>query len=325
MKKNLFENIFFVVFVTTVHYALITSVSLKYIKQLEKNMQVVSTISEVRAIINKVKKEDKKVGFVPTMGFLHEGHLSLVELSRQYADFHVMSIFVNKIQFNDINDFNSYPKDLEKDIELAAAAGIDLIFMPNDEEMYNNNLTSVDVDLLTENLCGAHRPGHFKGVFTVVSKLFNIVDPDVAVFGQKDIQQATSLEKMVKDLNFPIKMIIGAIKRENDGLAMSSRNKHLDATQRKNSLVLHKSLQAAENMIKTGETEAAKIKKAMQEIIKTGDPTSIDYISIVSYEDLSTTEKIAGKSVIALAVFFGSTRLIDNMIIDLNNEINCIY
>ena len=288
-------------------------------------MQVVHTINEVREIIKKVKREDKKIGFVPTMGFLHEGHLSLVEISRQQADFHVMSIFVNKIQFNDINDFNSYPKDLERDISLAAEAGIDLIFIPDDSEMYINNLTTVDVSLLTENLCGAHRPGHFQGVFTVVSKLFNIIDPDVAVFGQKDIQQAASLEKMVLDLNFPVKMILAPIIREKDGLAMSSRNKHLSSEERQNALVLNQSLKKAEELLLNGERDSGTIKQSIEKIIQTGNPTKIDYISIVTYGDLSYTEKISEKTVIALAVFFGATRLIDNMVIETEQGLKCHY
>ena len=190
-------------------------------------MEIVHEIKKVREAVKNAKKKGQLIGFVPTMGYLHDGHISLVRIARENSDYIVMSIFVNKLQFNDPNDFNCYPKDIERDIEMAEKVGVDLIFIPDDKEMYQNNLTTVNVDLLTENLCGACRPGHFKGVFTVVSKLFNIIQADIAVFGQKDIQQAVSIEKMVHDLNFPLKIIIAPIIRESDGLAMSSRNKNL--------------------------------------------------------------------------------------------------
>ncbi|HOV08544.1 MAG TPA: pantoate--beta-alanine ligase [Spirochaetota bacterium] len=283
-------------------------------------MEIVHKIDDVRRIISEAKRSGKKVGFVPTMGFLHDGHISLVEISKSYSDFQVMSIFVNRLQFNDINDFNTYPKDLQRDIEKAKAGGVDLLFVPDDSEMYKNNLTTVDVALLTDNLCGAHRPGHFKGVFTVVSKLFNIVQPDVAVFGQKDIQQAVSLEKMVFDLNFPIKMIIGPIKRESDGLAMSSRNKHLSEKERKDALALYRSLQKCEEILKSGENKAEKIIAEMTSVIKSGNPTKIDYISVVNYEDLQPVSYIQSKSVIAVAAFWGTTRLIDNMIVHVDDS-----
>ncbi|MCP4138209.1 MAG: pantoate--beta-alanine ligase [bacterium] len=293
-------------------------------------MEIISSIAETRNRLNRVRHENKRIGFVPTMGFLHEGHLSLVDISKQHADYHVMSIFVNKIQFNNPGDFSSYPKDLERDFKLAEEAGVDLIFLPDDEEMYKNGLTRVDVDVLTENLCGAHRPGHFSGVFTVVSKLFNIIQPDISVFGQKDIQQIVSIEKMVLDLNFPVRIIMGSIKREEDGLAMSSRNKHLNPDERKNALVLSRSLKRAEEMLQAGERDSANIGREMEAILQEGKPDSIDYISFVNYDDLSLVDTIphtAGeKAVIAVAVFFGETRLIDNMVIENNNgETRCLY
>lgn len=277
-------------------------------------MKIVHKIDDVRQAVRDAKKSGKRVGFVPTMGFLHDGHISLVTISKDNAEFHVMSIFVNRLQFNDVNDFNTYPKDLERDINIAEQGGVDLLFIPDDTEMYKNNLTTVDVDMLTENLCGAHRPGHFRGVFTVVSKLFNIVQPDVAVFGQKDIQQAVSLEKMVADLNFPIKMIIAPIKRESDGLAMSSRNKHLSPEQRKAALALSRSLRKCEELLASGVTESSKIIAEMRKVIEEGRPDKIDYISVVDYGTLQNTADAGDRVVIAVAAYWGTTRLIDNMI-----------
>lgn len=288
-------------------------------------MKIVRKIEDVREAVREARKSGRRIGFVPTMGFLHDGHISLVEISKQHAEFHVMSIFVNRLQFNDVNDFNTYPKDLERDFAIAEEGGVDLIFTPDDTEMYQNNLTTVDVDMLTENLCGAHRPGHFRGVFTVVSKLFNIVQPDVAVFGQKDIQQAVSLEKMVSDLNFPVKMIIAPIKRESDGLAMSSRNKHLSAEQRKAALVLSRSLKKCQELLASGITESSKIIPEMKKVIEEGRPDKIDYISVVDYGTLRDTESIGGKAVIAVAAYWGTTRLIDNMIAEREgNVFRCI-
>jgi pantoate--beta-alanine ligase len=289
-------------------------------------MKIVRKIEDVREAVREARRNGKRIGFVPTMGFLHDGHISLVEISKQHAEFHVMSIFVNRLQFNDVNDFNTYPKDLERDFAIAEKGGVDLIFTPDDTEMYRNNLTTVDVDMLTENLCGAHRPGHFKGVFTVVSKLFNIVQPDVAVFGQKDIQQAVSLEKMVADPNFPIKMIIAPIKRESDGLAMSSRNKHLSPEQRVAALALSRSLRKCEELLKSGVTESSKIVPEMKRVIEGGSPDRIDYISVVDYNTLKDTDSVGEKAVIAVAAFWGTTRLIDNMIAEREgNSFKCTY
>ena len=279
-------------------------------------METAGKISEVRERVRAARDQGKRIGFVPTMGYLHEGHMSLVEISKKHSDFQVMSIFVNRIQFNDPKDFSSYPKDLQRDFALADKAGTDLVFVPDEGEMYTDNKTFVDVVSLTDHLCGAHRPGHFRGVFTVVSKLFNIVQPDVSVFGQKDIQQAVSIEKMVSDLNFPVKIIIAPIVREKDGLAMSSRNKNLDQEQRKNSLSVSRSLVKAEEMILSGERRAGAITGEMEKVLKTGTD-KIDYISVVRYEGLSPVERIEEKSVIAVAAFFGATRLIDNMIVEM--------
>ena len=289
-------------------------------------MKIVNKIDDVRAEIKAAKKENKRIGFVPTMGFLHQGHISLVKIARENSEYIVMSIFVNKLQFNDLNDFNGYPKDLERDMAMAEEGGVDLLFLPDDKEMYQNNLTTVDVNLLTDNLCGASRPGHFKGVFTVVSKLFNIVQPDVALFGQKDIQQVVSIEKMVFDLNFPIKIIVAPIVREKDCLAMSSRNKHLNDKQRNDALALSRSLQTCRKLVESGERDVKIITDTIRSVIQEGSPDSIDYVSMVRYEDLSYIEKLEGKAVIAVAAFWGTTRLIDNMIIDkTSNGYTCIY
>lgn len=289
-------------------------------------MKIVSKIEDVRESVREARKSGKRIGFVPTMGFLHDGHISLVDISKQHSEFQVMSIFVNRLQFNDVNDFNTYPKDLERDFAKAEKGGVDLIFTPDDTEMYRNNLTTVDVDMLTENLCGAHRPGHFKGVFTVVSKLFNIVQPDVAVFGQKDIQQAVSLEKMVADLNFPVKMIIAPIKREIDGLAMSSRNKHLSSEHRIAALALSRSLRKCEELLKSGVTDSSVLINEMRLVIEEGNPDKIDYISVVDYATLKDADSADDKSVIAVAAFWGSTRLIDNMIAEKEgNSFRCTY
>ncbi len=289
-------------------------------------MQVVHTIDDVRASVARARKEGKRIGFVPTMGFLHRGHLSLVEESKKHSDYQVMSIFVNRIQFNDQKDFANYPKDLERDFDLARGAGVDLIFVPDEGEMYRNNLTFVDVDILTKNLCGAHRPGHFRGVYTVVSKLFNIVQPDVSVFGQKDIQQAVSIEKMTADLNFPLRIIIAPTVREEDGLAMSSRNKRLSPDERKRAVAISRALASAEDLLRSGERSVRAITIAMINIINESSPKKIDYISAVRYRDLELVDTITEKSVIAAAVFYGDTRLIDNMIVELDGgTARCVY
>lgn len=293
---------------------------------MELNMVIVHTIGEVREHIRNAKRAGKTIGFVPTMGYLHKGHLSLVDVSRQNSDFQVMSIFVNKMQFNDIKDFETYPRELQRDFDLAASAGVDIIFVPDDTEMYIAPLTYVDMEVLTETLCGAHRPGHFKGVFTVVSKLFNIIQPDIAVFGQKDIQQVIGIEKMVLDLNFPVKIKIGKIFREDTGLAMSSRNKHLSDEQKSNATFLYSSLKKAEEIIQSGGRSADKISSEMKTIIEIGKPDKIDYISCVQYTTLHPVAQLQEKSVIAIAAYFGNTRLIDNMIVDTTNKgFICIY
>jgi len=289
-------------------------------------MEVVKTIAEVREKINTAKKSGKKTGFVPTMGFLHEGHLSLVKECQKFSDYQVMSIFVNPMQFNNQSDLDTYPVDLDRDFALAEGAGVDLVFVPGTEEMYGERKVFIDIEEMTDHLCGSARPGHFRGVLTVVAKLFNIVEPDVSAFGQKDVQQAVSIEKMVQDLNFPIKIIIATTIREESGLAMSSRNKRLTDDERERAVVISESLQKAEEMLQKGERSWKIIRTAMEAHIKSGNPDSIDYISAVDYETLQPLENFEGRGVIAVAAFYGAARLIDNMVIDLRGgTVQCSY
>ncbi|MCX7679580.1 MAG: pantoate--beta-alanine ligase [Spirochaetes bacterium] len=278
-------------------------------------MKITGSIAEIRTIVQNARKEGKRIGFVPTMGYLHKGHLSLVEISKQHADFQVMSIFVNRIQFNDKKDFEDYPRDFERDFALAQSAGVHLMFTPDERDMYQNHLTYVEVESLSKYLCGATRPGHFRGVCTVVSKLFNIVLPDVSVFGRKDIQQALIIEKMVHDLNFPIQIITAPTIREEGGLAMSSRNKHLSHDERTRALSIHRGLLKAKSLIESGNRNTTEIKAVIQKEIEAAHPQKIDYIELVSYNSLHPIEKLDEKAILAVAAFFGNTRLIDNMLI----------
>ncbi len=286
----------------------------------EAVMKVVHTVKEVRENVAQARREGKRIGFVPTMGFLHNGHASLVKEALKVSDYQVMSIFVNRMQFNDPRDFENYPAAPEQDMKTAEQAGVDLLFMPLESEMYSDRKAYVDVEKLTDNLCGLSRPGHFRGALTVVAKLFNIVQPDVAVFGQKDIQQAISIEKMIQDLNFPIQMIIAPIVREETGLALSSRNKHLSPDEKQRALVLSGSLKRAAELLKAGERSWAVIQKEMEKVINSGNPTLIDYISLVRHDDLQLITYAADRCIIAAAVFFGTTRLIDNMLVSISGD-----
>jgi len=289
-------------------------------------MHIARSIADLRARVADARREGNRIGFVPTMGYLHRGHLSLVDESKRHSDCQVMSIFVNPIQFNDPKDFEKYPVDLDRDIKLAREQGVDILFIPDAGEMYRDRLTYVDMDTLTINLCGAHRPGHFRGVFTVVAKLFNIVQPDVSVFGQKDIQQAVCIEKMVADLDFPVRIIIAPTVREEDGLAMSSRNVRLDSDARKRAVAIYHSLRRAEELILSGERRGAAILSAMREIIERSHPDRIDYLSLVRYRDLAIADAVTEPSVIATAVHYGQVRLIDNMIVKIEGgEARCAY
>ncbi len=262
-----------------------------------------------------LRAQGKRIGFVPTMGYLHEGHLSLMRLLRPRCDVLVTSIFVNPIQFGVNEDLARYPRDLQRDMQLCAQAECDMVFHPPAEEIYPENFrTHIEVSELTENLCGPFRPGHFRGVTTVVGLLFNIVQPQLAAFGQKDAQQALVLERMVRDLRMPIEIVIGPTLREPDGLAMSSRNVYLQPEERKQAAALYRALQLAEQMIANGARGANDVVAAMTDLItrEVAAPV-IEYIAVVDRERLHPLEELRGKFVIALAMRIGKTRLIDNM------------
>ncbi len=279
-------------------------------------MRLVQTINEMKKLSKEAIEKGKTIGFVPTMGYLHEGHLSLVKKARGDNDIVVVSIFVNPTQFGPNEDFNRYPRDLERDLRLLEPLKVDYVFYPSVEEMYPKNYSVyVDEIELSKYLCGAKRPGHFRGVCTVVTKLFNIVKPTHAYFGQKDAQQFRILRRMVQNLNMDVEMIEMPIVRESDGLAMSSRNVYLNEEERKEATRLYKSLLKAKELVENGERDVSKIKNSMLEILN-HPLLKIDYVEIVDEETLKPVEKIEGKVIIALAVFVGKARLIDNVIIN---------
>ena len=279
-------------------------------------MIVAKSIAKVRKIINKAKKENKTIGFVPTMGALHKGHLSLVKKAKKECNFVVVSIFVNPIQFGPKEDYKKYPRTFKEDKKLLLGYA-DLLFFPYVETMYKkDNSTFVEETILSKFLCGASRPGHFKGVCTVVAKLFNIVEPDIAYFGQKDYQQALIIKRMVRDLNFPVKIKVLPIVREKDGLAMSSRNTYLNEKERKEAVCLYKALNLAKNIIKEGERDSKVVIERMKNLILSHSSAKIDYIKITDPYTLEDVEKIEKKVLVALAVFIGTTRLIDNILIN---------
>ncbi|KYN75665.1 pantoate--beta-alanine ligase [Clostridium sporogenes] len=276
-------------------------------------MNIVHTIKDVKRVIKKWENENLSIGYVPTMGYLHEGHASLIKKAREENDRVVVSIFVNQIQFGPNEDYSTYPRDLTKDSSLCYEFGADLIFNPEASEMYPNKMYShVNVNILTENLCGEKRPGHFQGVCTVLTKFFNIITPTRAYFGEKDAQQLAVVKKMVQDLNFPIKIIGCPIIRESDGLAKSSRNIYLSEEERKSALVLNKSLKEALNALNHGERNLNNIKKIIVNMINKEPLTKIDYVNIVDSANLQPVEEIQSSILIAIAVYIGKTRLIDN-------------
>jgi len=282
-------------------------------------MKIIKKIAEMQKIANDLRQQGKSIGFVPTMGYLHEGHLSLMKCARKENDVVVISIFVNPTQFVPGEDYERYPRDEEGDIKKAKEVGVDIVFIPDVKDMYPDGYsTYVEEKVLSAGLCGARRPGHFKGVTTIVAKLFNIVKPHRAYFGKKDYQQLRVIERMARDLNFDIEIIGCPIVREPDGLAMSSRNVYLSQEERKSALCLYKSLLLAQNMIKKGERNPTIIKKAMEEfILKHPHVKKIDYIEIVDRYTLQPVDKLTGNELIALAVFVGPARLIDNMEVSL--------
>lgn len=282
-------------------------------------MKIVSTIEEVRAQVKEWKKEGQSIGFVPTMGYLHEGHMSLIDAAGE-NDKVVVSIFVNPMQFGPTEDLASYPRDLEHDAKLCEEHGVDLIFHPTPEEMYGDQFYSyVDMDVLTKELCGLSRPVHFRGVCTVVTKLFNIVTPDRAYFGQKDAQQLAVIKRMVKDLNMPLTITGCPIIREADGLAKSSRNTYLSPEERKAALVLSRSIFLGKEMVEKGERDCKKILAAMTAEIEKEPLAKIDYVKIVDLDTMQQVEKIDRGILAAIAVYIGKTRLIDNFMYELEN------
>ena len=279
-------------------------------------MQIAYTIKEVREQVKAWKKEGLTVGLVPTMGYLHEGHASLIKKAVEDNDRVVTSIFVNPTQFAPTEDLESYPRDLEKDSRLCESLGVNLIFHPEPEEMYAPDFcTWVDMDVLSKTLCGKSRPIHFRGVCTVVSKLFNIVTPDRAYFGQKDAQQLAIIRRMVRDLNMDIEIIGCPIVREEDGLAKSSRNTYLNEEERKAALVLSQSIFLGQKMVREGETDAAKIKAAMTEKIQSEPLARIDYVEIVDGLSMQPVDTVKSPTLAAIAVYIGKTRLIDNFLV----------
>ncbi|HEX9896695.1 MAG TPA: pantoate--beta-alanine ligase [Dehalococcoidales bacterium] len=276
-------------------------------------MKVVETIAEMKQVRRALKEP---VGFVPTMGYLHEGHISLVRQAKAENKAVVVSIFVNPTQFGPKEDLSKYPRDLKRDLAMLEKAGTDVVFFPSDKEMYPAGYdTWVDVDKLTKRLEGASRPTHFRGVTTVVAKLFNIVEADNAYFGQKDAQQALVIQKMVKDLDMNVRVVICPTIREPDSLAMSSRNVYLTPEQRKQATVLYHSLQLAKELYTKGERNATKIRQQMTALIQKEPLAVIDYISIASPETLEELETIQGKALVSMVVKFGNTRLLDNVML----------
>jgi len=284
-------------------------------------MEVAKTIESVRALVRAARSGGKKIGFVPTMGALHRGHISLIEAAKQQTDFVVVSIFVNPTQFGPGEDFQKYPRPLEMDLKICRQQGVDLVFTPKSAEMYaSENLTWVTVEELSEPLCGQFRPGHFRGVATVCAKLFNIVQPDVAFFGQKDAQQAIVIKRMVADLNMPLEIIVCPTVREPDGLAMSSRNQYLSPSQRKDAAYIYKSLQKCRQMIDQGIKDVQQITAEMQKVLSQVPSAKIEYVNIVDAESLEKADRIAGKILAAVAVKIGLTRLIDNILVDTSKK-----
>lgn len=280
-------------------------------------MEICYKINEVRERINAWKREGLSIGFVPTMGYLHEGHKSLMEAARANNDKVVVSIFVNPMQFAPTEDLESYPRDLQKDSQLCESVGVDLIFHPEPEEMYPDGFCSyVDMNGLTTELCGKSRPIHFRGVQTVVLKLFNIVKPDRAYFGQKDAQQLAVIKRMVKDLSVDTEIVGCPIIRESDGLAKSSRNTYLSPEERKAALILSRSLKLGRELIENGETDSKAVIKAISDSISTEPLAKIDYVDVVDFDTITPVEKIGKSVLVAIAVYIGKTRLIDNFIIE---------
>ncbi len=280
-------------------------------------MKVINSIEAMRQWSRSRQLEKKTVGLVPTMGFLHEGHLSLIKKARQLSDSLAVSIFVNPSQFAAGEDFDTYPSDIERDIELCTKQQVDAVFIPEKKDMYHqSHQTYVINEEISSILCGVSRPIHFRGVTTIVSKLFNIIDPDYAVFGQKDAQQAIILKNMVRDLNFRTQIRIEPIVREHDGLAMSSRNKYLSKSQRKSAHIIYKSIQFAEEVFANGKKNTVDLQKEIKKMISNTAECKVDYVEFVNEDSLKSSFKQGDKILLVIAVFVGSTRLIDNTVLN---------
>ncbi|RKX63222.1 MAG: pantoate--beta-alanine ligase, partial [Thermodesulfobacteriota bacterium] len=278
--------------------------------------EIVKEISKMKEISKFWKRQGYKIAFVPTMGFLHGAHLALVKKAKELGDKTVVSIFVNPLQFGPKEDFREYPRDLERDLALLEKEKVDAVFIPETEEMYPPDFqTYVEVTKLTTGLCGAFRPGHFKGVTTVVLKLFNIINPDIAIFGEKDYQQLQVIKQMIKDLNLDIEIVAHPTVREKDGLAMSSRNIYLSSAERESAISLYKALLLAQKLVKEGEKDSQKIKEEMEKFIYSFPFTKVQYIEFVDPQTLDPIDKINKPVLCALAVYVGKARLIDNMLI----------
>jgi pantoate--beta-alanine ligase len=280
-------------------------------------VEVAETIQSIRSIVKAAHDNGKTIGFVPTMGALHIGHISLIEAALKKCDFIVVSIFVNPTQFVPGEDFEKYPRPFEADLEVCKKAGVDAVFAPSPAQMYpEENITWVKVERLTEPLCGQFRPGHFRGVTTVCTKLFNIVASDIAFFGQKDAQQAIVIKRMVADLNMPLEIVICPTVREPNGLAVSSRNKYLTEQQKKDATNIYKSLQKCRSMIESGIKDASEIISEMTKLLQQIPSIEIEYISIVDADTLQNIKSVGGKVLAAIAVRIGPARLIDNILVD---------
>ena len=280
-------------------------------------MKTVKTVKAIRRLVKAAHSRGKSIGFVPTMGALHIGHISLIEAAAKKTDFVVVSIFVNPTQFGPTEDFGKYPRPLKADLEICRKAGVDAVFVPAAKEMYGEDkLTWVNVEKLSEPLCGEFRPGHFRGVATVCAKLFNIVMPDVAFFGQKDAQQVVIIKRMAADLNMPLKIVVCPTVREPDGLTVSSRNQYLSEKERKYAAYIYKSLQKCRQMVAGGVRDSSKIRSQMRRILNNVPSIKIEYISIADAESLEPVKRLGGRVLAAVAVKIGTTRLIDNVLLD---------
>jgi pantoate--beta-alanine ligase len=285
------------------------------------NPQVATTVAAVRRAVAEARGRGLSVGLVPTMGALHAGHASLIRAARAEMGFVVVSIFVNPTQFGPHEDFHRYPRPLERDLEMCAAEGVDLVFHPAPEEVYPPGFcTFVEVHCLQDVMCGASRPGHFRGVVTVVLKLFNMVGPDVAFFGQKDAQQARLIGQMVRDLDVPVRLRVCPIVREPDGLALSSRNQYLDPDQRRHAVVLSQALAEARSLLEGGERSAEAVRRVVTGRITAAPGAAIDYVAVVNAETLRPLDRVEGPVLVAVAVKFGPTRLIDNILVTVPGE-----